>query len=131
MVIFLIDPGEEGLIELIQGLDMGSLHFCDKVIDTETVEGLYFAMPFGSVGFCMDGSMDAQFSTEDLHVFGLKDHGIIIVYAGGFSVALQGPFKDQFKCRQIPFEEKATVKEEAGGVIKEGVKIRYGHSGHP
>ena len=68
MVVFLIAPCEESLVELIQSDHVGSLYFGDEVIDAEAVEGLDLAVALGSIGGGVDGLVDAELRAQDLHV---------------------------------------------------------------
>ena len=68
VVVFLIDPCKERLVELIQGEYAGSLYFGDEVVDAKAVERLDLAVALGSIGGGVDGFMDAKFRAEDLHM---------------------------------------------------------------
>ena len=79
----------------------------------------------------MDGSMDAQFSAEDLHVLRFEHHGIVVVDAAWFPIPLQSPLENQLESREISLEGKAAVEEQAGGIINKGIQIGASHFARP
>jgi len=118
-VVYDLDPGQQGFVELGEGGDGGASEFGQKVGLNELEETLDLASAFGIVGSAED-ALDAESGADGVQMLGNINLGSVHVDGQGAAVAQDGAFEAILHTGQLLVPVELSVRDEAGVIVEEG-----------
>ena len=118
-VVYDLDPGQQGFVELGKGGNGGASEFGQKVGLNELEEAFDLAPPFGIVGGAED-TLDAESGTDGIQMLGNVYLGPVHVDGQRAAVAQDSAFEAILHTGKLFVPVELSVRDEAGVIVEEG-----------